>query len=139
MKGYSYRTPGYYFVTICTHEKQCIFWSEGELNPWGIIAFNAVKEIQIHAPGVRVDQFVVMPNHVHMILVLEDERNDLSVVVGQYKAYVSKHIHAFQPQKRVWQISYHDHKIRNQTQYEKIWMYIENNPKQWKLDCFYLE
>ena len=139
MKGYSYRTPGYYFVTICVHEKQCMFWTGGMLNPLGKIAEHAMCEIPVHAPGVQVDHFVIMPNHIHMILVLNDERNDLSVVVGQYKAYVSKRIHDFLPGKRVWQISFHDHKIRNQKQYEKIWMYIENNPKKWELDCFYVK
>ena len=139
LKGYSYRTPGYYFVTICAYKKECLFWSGGKLNQFGKIAKDAVNQIPLHAPGTHVDRFVIMPNHVHMILVLENEENDLSVVVGQYKAYVSKQLHGILPNKQVWQVSFHDHKIRNRKQYEKIWMYIENNPQKWEMDCFYLE
>ena len=139
LKGYNYRTPGYYFVTICTHEKQCLFWSGGKPNSFGKIASDAVGEISCHAPGVKVEKFVVMPNHIHMIVILENDQQDLSVVMGQYKAYVSKKIHEFLPERKIWQVSFHDHKIRNQSQYEKIWIYIENNPKKWKMDCFYKE
>ena len=137
LKGYNYHTPGYYFVTICTHEKQCLFWSGGKLNQFGKIADDAVAEISLHGPGVKVEKFVVMPNHIHMIVILENDQQDLSVVIGQYKAYVSKQIHAFLPERKIWQVSFHDHKIRSQSQYEKIWMYIENNPKKWEMDCFY--
>ena len=139
MKGYSYCTPGYYFVTICIHEKQCLFWSGGKLNEFGKVAHEAVRKIPDHAPGVKIDKYVIMPNHVHMILILENDCHDLSVVIGQYKAYVSKIIHKAFPNKKIWQASFHDHKIRNQKQYEKIWLYIENNPIKWNLDCFYVE
>ena len=138
-KGYSYRTPGYYFVTICTKNRKCLFWENLELNEIGKIAFNAIFKIPEHAPGMQVDKFVVMPNHVHMILVLENDQQDVSVVIGQYKSYVSKKIHDLFPNEEIWQVSFHDHKIRNQNQYEKIWNYIENNPKKWEMDCFYIE
>ena len=139
LKGYSYRTPGYYFITICTHEKKCLFWSNSQCNHLGKIAFDAVCEIPHHAPEVKVDKFVIMPNHVHMIIVLENDKTDLSVVIGQYKSFVSKKIHGFLKNDKIWQTSFHDHKIRNQKQYEKIWLYIENNPIKWNLDCFYVE
>ena len=139
LKGYDYDTPGYYFVTICTHEKKCLFWSNGELNQLGKIAADAVENIPNHAIGVKVDKFIVMPNHVHLILILENKQNNLSVVIGQYKAYVSKKIRLFRKMSEIWQVSFHDHIIRNQKQYEKIWLYIENNPLQWKLDCFHVE
>ena len=139
LKDYPYNTPGYYFVTICTDQKQCLFWSGGKINVLGKIANDAVKEISLHAPSVQVDKFVIMPNHVHMIVILRNDLQDLSVVIGQYKAYVSKKIHSLLPDKKIWQGSFHDHKIRNQKQYEKIWMYIENNPKKWEMDCFYVE
>ena len=116
-----------------------MFWNNGELNTFGKLAADAVKEISHHASGVKVDKFVVMPNHIHMILVLEGYESDLSVIIGQYKAYVSRKIHSHRKQEKIWQVSFHDHKIRNQKQYEKIWTYIENNPQKWKLDCFYIE
>ena len=74
-----------------------------------------------------------------MIVILENDQQDLSVVIGQYKAYVSKQIHDLLPEKKIWQVSFHNHKIRNHKQYEKIWSYMENNPQKWKMDCFYAE
>jgi hypothetical protein len=53
--------------------------------------------------------------------------------------YRYNRIHEILPGEEVWQVSFHDHKIRNQKQYEKIWTYIENNPKKWEMDCFYME
>lgn len=139
LRGYSYNTPGYYFVTICTEQKKCLFWSGGQLNGSGKIAQDAIRQIACHASGVTIDKYVVMPNHIHMIVILQNDQHDLSVLIGQYKAYVSKQIHEYLPNTKIWQISFHDHKIRNQKQYEKIWTYIENNPQKWKTDCFYAE
>ena len=137
--GYDYATPNYYFITICTHEKNCIFWSGGKLNTFGQIAFDAAMQISAHFPGNRVDSFVVMPNHIHMILVVEPGGTDATVVVGQYKSQVSKEIHKIDPKRKIWQTSFHDHGIRNYRQYQHIREYIETNPMRWKEDCFFVE
>ena len=139
LSGYDYSTPNYYFITICTHEKQCIFGKPSKLNKLGKIAEKGLNRIADHFPGVFVDKYVVMPNHVHAIIVLEDSSVTLPVVIGQYKAFVTKSIHAFLPDQVVWQTSFHDHIIRNQHSYEKIWSYIETNPNQWNEDCFHIE
>ena len=137
--GYDYATPNYYFITICTHEKNCIFWSGGKLNTFGQIAFDAAMQISAHFPGNRVDSFVVMPNHFHMILVVEPGGTDATVVIGQYKSQVSKEIHKIDPKRKIWQTSFHDHGIRNYRQYQHIREYIETNPMRWKEDCFFVE
>ena len=137
--GYDYATPNYYFITICTHEKNCIFWSGGKLNTFGQIAFDAAMQISAHFPGNRVDSFVVMPNHIHMILVVEPGGTDATVVVGQYKSQVSKEIHKIDPKRKIWQTSFHDHGIRNYRQYQHIREYIDTNPMRWKEDCFFVE
>ena len=137
--GYNYATPNYYFITICTYEKKCIFWSKGTLNSFGRIAFDAAMQIGAHFPNNRVDSFVVMPNHIHMILVVEPGGTDATVVIGQYKSRVSKEIHKQDPQRKVWQTSFHDHGIRSYTQYQRIREYIETNPMRWEKDCFYEE
>jgi REP element-mobilizing transposase RayT len=137
--GYDYATPNYYFITICTHEKNCIFWSGGKLNTFGQIAFDAAMQISAHFPGNRVDRFVVMPNHIHMILVVEPGGTDATVVIGQYKSQVSKEIHKIDPKRKIWQTSFHDHGIRNYRQYQHIREYIETNPMRWKEDCFFVE
>ena len=137
--GYDYATPNYYFITICTHEKNCIFWSGGKLNTFGQIAFDAAMQISAHFPGNRVDSFVVMPNHIHMILVVEPGGTDATMVIGQYKSQVSKEIHKIDPKRKIWQTSFHDHVIRNYRQYQHIREYIETNPMRWKEDCFFVE
>ena len=137
--GYDYATPNYYFITICTHEKNCIFWSGGKLNTFGQIAFDEAMQISAHFPGNRVDSFVVMPNHIHMILVVEPGGTDATVVIGQYKSQVSKEIHKIDPKRKIWQTSFHDHGIRNYRQYHHIREYIETNPMRWKEDCFFVE
>ena len=137
--GYDYATPNYYFITICTHDKKCLFWSKGKLNTFGQTAYDAAMQIGTHFPKNRVDCFVVMPNHIHMILVVEPEGTDATVVVGQYKSRVSKEIHKMDPQRKVWQTSFHDHGIRNYGQYQRIRAYIETNPMRWDKDCFYVE
>lgn len=134
--GFDYSSENYYFVTICTYEKKCCFYGDGILNHAGKIAQKCVSEIPEHFPGVKVDKYVVMPNHVHAIVVIEQGCTvTLSTIIGQYKAAVSRSLSC----SPLWQRSFHDHIIRNQISYEKIWNYIDTNPLRWKDDCFYME
>ena len=93
-------------------------------------------------PQIRLDKFVVMPNHIHGIFEVTAENNekglkDLSLILGQFKMSVTKKIRKIEPDIEVWQRSFHDHVIRSQHQYEKIWLYIDGNPLKWEEDCFY--
>ena len=137
--GYDYSSVNYYFITICTHEKKCIFGSPGILNWMGRCAEKNLRKISELNPEIKLDKYVVMPNHIHAIFDIWDsnKKNDLVVMIGQYKMSVTKKIREQKPGFQVWQRSFHDHVIRNQKQYEKIWMYIENNPLKWEEDCFY--
>ena len=137
LKNYDYAKPNYYFITICTREKKCLFGEAGNLNAHGKIAEKGLLEIDKHFQDVTVDKFVVMPNHIHAIIILTGQAANLSVVLGQYKAFVSNQIHRTDPQETVWQASFHDHVIRDQQSYEKIWLYIDTNPANWKKDCFF--
>lgn len=137
LKEYDYRTPNYYFVTICTHEKKRIFGEPENLNDIGKIAHAGFQMVEEVFPGVRINISTVMPNHVHAIVVLVDDSHDLSAVVGSYKSYVTRNVHIRYPNLKIWQKSFHEHIIRNQKSYEKIWNYIENNPLKWQEDCFY--
>ena len=138
LKDFDYSSYNYYFVTICIWEKQCIFGMPSKLSRYGEIARDCVKEVSQHFPRVVVDKWVVMPNHVHLIVILPGDNTTLSTVIGQYKAAVTKKIHSVRPDLRVWQASFHDHVIRNQEDYERIWAYIEANPARWMDDCFYM-
>jgi len=88
-----------------------------------------------------VDKYVIMPNHVHLVLIIEPIEigrplvaPTISTIIQQMKGIVSKQI-GFS----IWQKSYHDRIIRNEKEYLKIWEYIENNPLKWNEDCFFNE
>ena len=136
--GYDYATENYYFVTICTYEKKCIFGTTAKLNCFGQIAYQHLQRLSVHYKQVRVDAFKVMPNHVHFIMELGPGADvALDVAVGLFKSGVTKEIHQIDPNCKVWQRSFHDHVIRNDREYEAIWQYIQYNDQKWEADCFY--
>ena len=142
--GYDYSSEGYYFITICTHKKKCAFVSGGRLTQWGKVAAEELSSTCRRFARLELNKWVVMPNHIHAILVVgcdgrADRLPNLNVVVGQYKSAVTRRIHVTAPDAIVWQRSYHDHVIRDENGYRKIWDYIENNPAKWEEDCFYVE
>ena len=138
--GYDYASANYYFVTICTHEKQCILGKPGELNWMGKCLEDCLLKIELLHPEIRINKYVIMPNHIHVIFHVREsgKKPDLAVIIGQYKMAVTKKIRERKPACVVWQRSFHDHVIRDQRSYEKIWSYIENNPAKWEKDCFYI-
>ena len=141
---YDYRSPGYYFITICTRDKGNLFWissnaEEPKLSDLGCVTEQCIRRIPEIYPVVHLDKYVIMPNHVHLILYLEgneEHPNGLSIpnIVGRMKWAVSK-----MAKQEVWQSNFHDHIIRNERDYQRIWQYIEDNPRKWKEDCFYCE
>ena len=141
ISGFDYSKPNYYFVTICSHEKECIFGEPESLNHNGKAAELCLQRIQDIYPWIRVDKYVVMPNHVHVILIADESEKHVPItsVVGQYKMAVTKMVRKLNPEKIVWQRSFHDHIIRSEKSYEKIWNYIEDNPRKWEEDCFYMK
>ena len=142
--NFDYSSDHYYFVTICTHNRRCLFGEPEHLNSWGQIARNQILQIEEHYSNINVDQYVVMPNHVHMILVVgcgaKAEKNpNLSQIIAQLKSGISREIRKSAVEMTVWQRSFHDHVIRTQKDYEKIWLYIQTNPQRWDKDCFYID
>lgn len=101
----------------------------------------AIREIPAHYSNVRLDKYVVMPNHIHLILALDQSvgrmisapTKSLSTIVGSMKRYTSKMVGL-----PLWQKSFHDHVIRNETDYLRIWAYIDTNPLKWREDCYYV-
>lgn len=110
------------------------------LLPYGQIVKESVLNISICYPQVQVDKYVIMPNHVHLIITIEEYQRcgkmisspTVSTVIGQMKRYASK-----QAGISLWQRSFHDHVIRGERDYKKIWAYIDENPYHWREDCFY--
>jgi REP element-mobilizing transposase RayT len=163
LQGYDYSQSGAYFVTICTHNRAHLFGeiTEGAmmLNDAGAIAQERWLALPDHHPNVELDAFVVMPNHVHGIVILVGTGPALSVatdnagvvtdnagvvptlgtVIGSYKSGVTRRIREAQndPDLRVWQSRYHDHIIRTETALNHIREYIMYNPARWREDAFY--
>ena len=135
LSGYDYSTANHYFVTVCTHEKSCIFGSADTLNERGSIAEKELLRTASRFENVFVDKYVVMPNHIHAIIVIENAEKppSLSTVIGSYKSAVSRKIHDSAPELRVWQKSFYDRIIRGDKDYAQVCEYIEENRR--KLRC----
>ena len=136
LKNYDYSTNGYYFITICTHNKQNLFGkinlekeAKIELNQLGIIVDEHIQNIE------EIDNYIIMPNHLHMILRLEHDTKNKSIprIINGFKGSVTKRIG-----KPIWQKSYHDHIIRDEKGYESIWDYVEHNAERWRDDTYYI-
>ncbi len=163
LRGYDYSQEGAYFITICCRAQKCFF---GEIkneemlpNEIGKIAHENLREIPIHFPHVEMGSFVVMPNHVHCILILgahhdddEESRQEVavpktnrfgkpisgsvSVIINHYKSSVKKWCNRNGRQFFSWQSRFHDHIIRSEQTYDIISEYILNNPLNWNSDKF---
>ncbi|MEG1895991.1 MAG: transposase [Oscillospiraceae bacterium] len=136
LKNFDYSTANYYFVTICTHNKSHLFCDVNELNICGEIAKTELLNVSNHFDGVRIDKYVIMPDHIHTIIVIGcgDKSQPLkplptlSTIVGLYKSGVSKRIHKIEPDVTIWQKSFNDRIIRSEQDYLKAWKYIDENP-----------
>ncbi|MBQ5329104.1 MAG: transposase [Oscillospiraceae bacterium] len=135
LSGYDYSRSNYYFVTICTDEKKDLFGEIGKLNCFGKIAEQKLLEIEQHYENVFVDKYVIMPNHIHAIIILKKLKTErsrpfptLSEVVGLYKSGVTKEIHKIESELKIWQKSFNDVIIRNEKAYNEICKYIYDNP-----------
>ena len=212
LKGYDYSQNGAYFVTICVKDKHEMLGEivgrgvhiapQVQLSEYGVIVKREIENIPSHYDNVFIDVFVVMPNHVHCIIVIEENGGfmggagytgraldgtgrmldgtgrmvdvitgaasgaptnatthvggalarpvpvtiphpvpvhiprpvpaTIGNIVRGFKSGVSRQI-GFS----LWQRSYHDHVIRNETDYQRIWQYIDENPAKWEEDCYY--
>jgi len=158
LSGYDYSENGAYFITICTKERKQILshisdditgQTENQITSFGRIVESVIQDIPAKF-NIEVENYVIMPNHVHLLLLLYDPdrirairesplqgRSVISKAIGYLKMNVSKQIHQMGYTDEIWQRSFHDHIIRKEKEHEKIWMYIEDNPRRWQEDCFY--
>ncbi|MCA0456404.1 MAG: transposase [Chloroflexi bacterium] len=149
LKGHDYTTDGSYFVTICTANRDYLFGDvvEGQmvLSASGHIAAACWLAIPQHYSQVEIDLYVVMPNHVHGMVVLhqdhlpKEKRHHLGRVIGTYKAAATREVNRMTNglTGNLWQERFHDHIIRNEADLTRIRDYIVNNPALWEQDTFY--
>jgi len=157
LKGYDYASEGAYFITICTKYRNHYFGEiiDGEMmvNEIGKIANLLWGEIIKHYTSARLGAFVVMPNHIHGIIIIDysinipdpvsvgtghdptKRKNTVSNMVGSFKSAVTRSARDINPDFN-WQTRFYDHIIRNQEDYDRIERYIMNNPANWEKDSF---
>jgi len=166
LQGYDYSAAGAYFVTICAKERACLFGDvvDGEmmLNQAGNVAHGCWRDIPGHFPHAELDEFVIMPNHVHGIIVIGDHDavdvtvgatvgaknfsplhpghppNGTSKTIGSivrgFKIGVTKWMRQNTPVQTVWQRNYYEQVIRNEESLDRIRRYIAENPARWAHD-----
>ena len=162
LPGYDYTSAGAYFITICASGKECLFGAvengQMRLNDAGQIAAQCWHDIPLHFPHAELDEWVVMPNHVHGIVVLDHCRRgtacraptamataeqfgrpvagSISTVVRSFKSAVTHHLNKLHGAvgEKIWQRNFYEHIIRNETELHGIREYIQNNPAKWELD-----
>lgn len=159
LKGYDYSLPGAYFVTCCTHDREALFGEvideEMVVNDLGEIVQQAWDDLTTHYRHVGLDAFVVMPNHVHGIVVLTEEagaglkpapteaggaakRHGLPEMVRAFKTFAARRINERRgtPGVPVWQRNYYEHVVRDERALNAIRAYIAENPARWAWDRY---
>lgn len=170
LKEFDYTTPWWYYVTICTDGHKYSFGKirngKMELNLFGKIADECWRNISKHFQQVELDYYVIMPNHIHGIVIINgrgtacraltnanrdntdnDElfgkpvKGSLPTIIRSYKSAVTKRINEIKKAAGgiVWQRNYYEHVIRNEKELYNIRRYIEQNPLKWDLDNDLLE
>lgn len=154
LRNYDYSQPGCYFVTICTRDRQHLLWKEPAptmsvgaafgrplLSRVGKLVEQEIDHLHRTYQGVAVDKYVIMPNHIHLILRISQKQDGrpqaaptIAQVINQFKGAVTK-----RSGFHIWQKGYHDHIVRNDTDYLRIWNYMETNPAKWREDCYFTE
>ena len=156
LKAFDYNTTGAYFITICTENRRRILSEivgvdvlgdpkNVELLPHGKIADKYINQFNEFYNKITVDQYVIMPNHIHILLFVHDDGSPRTSTPTRQTSAVSHFVSTF---KRfcnkeyggnVWQRGFHDHVIRGREDYDEIKKYIYENPSHWHYDELYTE
>ena len=144
---FDYGQEGAYFVTLCTQNRARLFQMELPVGnglcavPEGnAIIHKWVRETERKFPNIAIDKYVIMPDHLHLIVTIKERHAGRSLpdVMRFFKTMTTnEYIRGVKDgtltpfDGKLWQKSYYDHVIRNQQDYNEIWQYIENNPTKW--------
>ena len=155
LPGYDYNTPGAYFLTICTENRHCLLSRivgtgvlDGpriELSPYGEIAAKYINQLTDFYANISVESYVIMPNHIHILLCIKEEGPSGRPVPTLQNSVVSRFVSTFKRfcnkeyGKNIWQNRSYDHVIRNQADFDKHLQYIYENPFGWQKDEFHFE
>jgi REP element-mobilizing transposase RayT len=163
---YDYSQNGAYFVTVCTEGRKNLFWNNEPadhapavgaaygrppLSALGQLVDAEINRISGIYPNISIAKYTVMPNHIHMIILInngligrpnqeaakgvlfaKEKTPSLSRIIQQFKGSVSK-----KASFSLWQRSFHDHILRTEDEYAEVWQYIDANPLQWETDTYF--
>ena len=163
-QSFDYNSVGGYFITICTQNRRCILsrivgtgvldCPQPELTRYGEIADKYIKQLNDFYEHLSVEKYVIMPNHIHLLLWLKENKNKTdngqsrtpvptnverannacSQFVSTFKRFCNKEYG-----ENIWQTRFNDHIIRNRDDYEEHVKYIYENPIRWYYDELYTE
>ena len=152
LNNYDYSSVGAYYVTICTQNRRCLLshivgrgLAPAETNGIAYTTFGKIAETQLlllehRFPHLVIDQYIIMPNHIHAVLVLNDHaagaspRPTIMDIVCVYKSITTIECKKNGLDGKLFQASFYDHVIRDQKDYEAITKYIYENPIRWLYD-----
>lgn len=162
LRGFDYNKAGAYFITICTENRRQLLSSvigavrgdvldapsvcpQIKLKRYGMIADKYIKQLSDHYEHITVDYYVIMPNHVHMILSVGDhgasrtspptkQHSSVSRFVSTFKRFCNKEYGT-----NIWQRHFYDHIIRDREDYENHAKYVYENPLRWYYDELFTE
>lgn len=152
MKYFDYSENHRYFITICSDDKRKMFSdiSVGEglappvihLSAIGKIIEEQLLALSTRYPVIEIENYVIMPNHLHMILRIENTGGaspspTTHDIICTLKSLVTRSCRQIGYQGNIWQRSYYEHIIRNEDDYKNTWNYINNNPAHWAEDKYY--
>ena len=139
---YDYSHAGAYFITVCTQDRVMLFGEvidrDVRLNDMGTIVQQTWDDLPTHYSGIDLDAFIVVPNHVHGIIILVDEsepRHAIPEIVRGFKTFSARRVNERAGKRGIlWQRGYYEHVIRNEKALDRIRAYIANNPARWAND-----
>ena len=156
LTGFDYNTNGAYFITICTQDRRKLLSrvvgddvlgvpKNVELLPHGKIADKYINQLNDFYESVKVEGYVIMPNHIHIMLFVSEngtprtssptkQTSAASQFVSTFKRFCNKEY-----AKNIWQRGFYDHIIRNHEDYDEHVKYIYENPTRWYYDELYTE
>lgn len=164
LKNYDYSSNGYYFVTVCSENMSCVFSSINRnagdelapndreyadtvvsLSDVGLIAEQQLFDLENRFGFVKIDKYVIMPNHIHAIIILDGQtagaspRPTLTDIICAYKSLTTRICNKMQNQlgRKLFQTSFYEEIIRDENAYQRIWEYIAENSRKWHNDEYY--
>ena len=166
LKDYDYSSNGYYFITVCSYKFKRIFsriYPDGvgrglapaekrygdcvvRLTRFGKIIEKQLFDIEKRFDFVKIDEYVIMPNHIHFVIILQEQtagaspRPTLTDVICTFKSLATIECNRLDniSGRKIFQTSFYDHVIRNENSYLNIWQYINENPRKWENDKYYI-